>query len=391
MIAPFSFDAPAPITFGEGRLGLIAKDVKRLIGGPSPVLLVADPFLVSSGLCVQAEAPLTDAGYDVMVYSEIRSDTLASSIDAIVALARESGAKCIVAMGGGSTMDASKLAAALAVDGARAESYALGAERLPRQGLPKIAVPTTSGTGSEVTRTSVFSTETKKLWVFGRELAFDLALLDPTVTAGMPASLTAATGIDASVHAIEAATNRKRNPISTAMALSAVRSLRTWLATAIEEPENITARGHVQIAACIAGIAFDVTGVGVAHAIGHAIGENSGVHHGRAVGLALNATMQDAANVVPEAYAGIAAALGADVAGLTDEDAAAKASAAYDAWLREVGLKLSLDDHGLSVSDAGRITDLCFAPQNKIILAADSVDYTPESLEIAVGRMLAAS
>ena len=391
MIAPFRFQAPVPLAYGENRIAGLSDSVERLTGGPRPVVLVADPFLVGSGLAGRAERPLGEAGYDVHLFDAIRSDPLASSVDAIVALARSRNAACVVAMGGGSTMDAAKLAAALAVEGDGAEAYALGARRLPAKGLPRIAVPTTSGTGSEVTRTAVFSTERRKLWAWGKELVFDLAILDPTLTVDMPRHLTAATGIDAAVHAIESITNRSRNPVSTAIALGAVRELRRWLGVAVGEPGNLDARGHVQIAACLAGVAFDVTGVGAAHAIGHAIGERAGVHHGRAVGLALNATMPDTATAAPDAYAGVADALGAEVGGLPAAEAASLAAPAFDAWLREIGLRIALDDHGLSTDDARSIAQLCYEPRNKPILAADSFDYTPERLETAVTRMLAAA
>ncbi|MBN34314.1 MAG: hypothetical protein CMM46_05960 [Rhodospirillaceae bacterium] len=391
MIAPFNFDAPIPLAFGEGRLAKLGRDVTKLAGESARVVLVADPFLIESGLAADAERPLTEAGHAVTVFSDIRSDPLASSIDAIVIACRNSDAGCVVAMGGGSTMDAAKLAAALAVEGDATEAYALGSQPIPRKGLPKIAIPTTSGTGSEVTRTSVFSTDDRKLWAYGNELRFNLALLDPTVTAGMPPHLTAATGIDAAVHAIESATCKRRNPVSSSMALGAVRTLRRWLRIAISEPGNIEARGHVQIAACVAGIAFDVTGVAVAHGMGHAIGELAGVHHGRAVGLALNATMIDSAGAAPEAYAAVADSLGTDVAGLGDAEAAHKAGPAFDAWLREVDLRLSLDDHGLSTADAGRIASLCLKPENKVMVDGDSFAFTHDSLKQAAERMLAAA
>ena len=391
MIAPFRFQAPVPLVFGEDRTAGLPDSVKRLTGGPCPVVLVADPFLVGNGLVRRAERPLGEAGYDVHLFDAIRSDPLASSVNAIVALARSTNAACVVAMGGGSTMDAAKLAAALAVEGDGAEAYALGARHLPKRILPKIAIPTTSGTGSEVTRTAVFSIEREKLWAWGKELPFDLAILDPTLTVDMPPHLTAATGVDAAVHAIESITNRSRNPVSTAIALGALRALRRWLGVAVRKPGDLDARGHVQIAACLAGIAFDVTGVGAAHAIGHAIGEHAGVHHGRAVGLALNATMPDTATAAPDACAGVAEALGAGVAGLPTADAAALAAPAFDAWLREVGLRIALDDHGLSAGDAREIARLCHEPRNRTILAADSFDYTPERLETAVTRMLAAA
>ncbi len=391
MIAPFNFDAPIPLAFGAGRAAKLCRDVSKLAGDETSVVLVADPFLVESGMAAAIETTLGDAGHAVHVFADIRSDPLASSIDALVAHAREVKAGCMVALGGGSTMDAAKLAAALALEGDAAEAYALGVQPVPRKGLPKIAIPTTSGTGSEVTRTSVFSTKDRKLWAWGNQLRFNLALLDPSLTTGMPPHLTAATGVDAAVHAIESATNKRRNPVSSAIALGSVRSLRRWLKVAVDEPENLEARGHVQIAACTAGIAFDVTGVAIAHSIGHAIGELAGVHHGRAVGLALNATMQDSAGAAPQAYAEVAQALGANTEGLSDVEAASRAAPAYDAWLRDVGLRLSLDDHGLSPDDAERIARLCFEPENKVMLESDSFNYTLESLTEASGRMLRAA
>lgn len=389
MPQPFTWNAPVTIAFGENRLEKIGRDVGRLAGENAHVMLVSDPVLARAGLVGRAEAALGGAGHRVTCYAEIRSDPLASSIDDIVALIRREGATCVVALGGGSSMDAAKLAATLARDGDAAESYALGARALPRNGLPKIAVPTTAGTGSEVTRTSVFSTPEHKLWAWGGELLFDLALLDPTLTVGMPPHLTAATGLDASVHAIEAATNRRRNPISSALALGAVRSLRRWLAVAAAEPGNLEARGEVLIAATNAGMAFDVAGLGIAHAIGHALGETAGVHHGRAVALALNATMANGAQAAPDAFAQVAEALGVDTRGMASHEAAAAAPAAYDAWLREVRLKLSLDDHGLGAGDAVRIAALCAEPANKAIMDNDSFAYTPGTIEAAVARILA--
>ena len=252
-------------------------------------------------------------------------------------------------------------------------------------------MPTTAGTGSEVTRTAVFSADGRKLWAWGKELRFDLALLDPELTVGMPAALTAATGIDAAVHAIESATCKRRNPVSTSIALGALRSLRTWLAVAVRQPGNLEARSHVQIAACLAGIAFDVTGVAAAHAIGHAVGEAAGVHHGRAVGLALNATMSDSAQAAPDAYGAVADALGVATQGLDPQAASAAAAPAFERWLRDVGLRLPLDDHGLAPGDAGRIAALCYEPENRVMVEGDSFPFTPATLETAVERMLGAT
>ena len=341
MTNPFNFDAPVPLAFGVERLNKLGRDIERLAGAQCSVTLVSDPGVADAGLVDRTVAVIEGGGHTVRTFTDVRSDPLASSVDAVVDLARRTEARCVVGLGGGSSLDVAKIAAALAVSGGPVETYALGAQPVPSDGLPKIGIPTTAGTGSEVTRTSVFSTEDRKLWAWGNPLRFNLALLDPTLTVGLPAALTAATGVDASVHAIESATTRRRNPVSSSLALGAVRQLRTWLKQAIDEPDDLEARGHVLIAATTAGIAFDVTGVGIAHAMGHAIGEIAGVHHGRAVGLALNATMAGAAEAVPEAYADVAGALGAPIQGLAPEEAAAMAAPAYDAWLRDVGLRIS--------------------------------------------------
>ncbi len=391
MPTPFNFEAPIPLAYGENRIDKLGRDISRLAGDQAHVVLVSDPGVAAAGLVDRACAVLEKSGHGTAVFADIRSDPLANSIDAVVDLARREKAACVVGLGGGSSLDVAKVAAVLATSGEAVETYALGAKPVPKDGLPKIGIPTTAGTGSEVTRTSVFSTAERKLWAWGNELRCDVALLDPTLTVGLPPHLTAATGIDAAVHAIESATNRRRNSISGAIALSAVRMLHRWLKTAVDTPDDLEARGNVLIAATMAGIAFDVTGVAIAHSLGHAMGELAGVHHGRAVGLALNATMPAAAEAVPVVYAQVAEALGAPTAGLGDTEAAALAAPAFDAWLRDTGLKIGLDDHGLSESDAERLARLCFEPENKVMLETDSVDYTPDSLREAAVRLLSAA
>ncbi len=387
----FNFTAPVSLAFGNDRIRKLGRDVKRLAGTDGPVLLVADPVFAKNGLAHQIQTILEESGFESSVYSEIRSDPLATSIDEISGLVRRDRAACIVALGGGSTMDAAKLAACIAPSGENATAFALAEQPLPGNGIPKIAIPTTAGTGSESTRISVFSSAGQKLWAAGDRLRFDSAILDPSLTVGLPPHLTAATGIDAAVHAIESATCRKRNPVTTAIALGAIRLLRRWLTTAVHDGSNIEARGQVQLAATMAGMAIDITGVGIAHCIGHALGEYAGVHHGRAVGLALNATMQDTLTAVPESYAEIADALGAETQNLSANDAAQLAAPAFSAWLRDVELKTTLDDHNLTPSDATAITRLCQEPQNKIMLVADSFAYTPDLLETAVMRVISGS
>ncbi len=384
MPLPFSFTAPVPLAFGDNRLMKVGRDVRRLAGDGAEVLLVTDPVHTGNGLAERAAGALGEAGHGCSVFSDIASDPAAETVDAISEEARSRRTACIVAMGGGSTLDAAKLAACLAPDGRGAVTFALGETPVPAGGLPKIAVPTTAGTGSEVTRTSVFSTGERKLWAWGENLQFNLALLDPLLTLSLPAPLTAATGVDAMVHAIESATCRRRNPVSSAIALGAIRTLREWLPEAVRNPADAQARGHVQIAATLAGIAFDVTGVAVAHAIGHALGHHAGIHHGRAVGLALAATMEHSAEAAADAYSAVAVALGGP-----EGTTALQAPSLYRHFLADAGFDLTLEE--LGEKDVGAITSLCFEPENMVMLKGDAHEFTPDSLSRAVSRMIGAT
>ena len=384
MPLPFSFSAPVPLAFGENRLMKLGRDVGRLAGDGATVLLVTDPVHTGNGLAERAAVVLKESGHDCSVFSDIASDPVASTVDAIADEARSRDAACIVAMGGGSTLDAAKLAGCLAPDGRSSVTFALGETPVPVGGLARIAIPTTAGTGSEVTRTSVFSTPERKLWAWGESLRFDLALLDPLLTVTLPAHLTAATGVDAMVHAVESATCRRRNPASSAVALGAIRTLREWLPEAVHDPANTQARGHVQIAATLAGIAFDVTGVAVAHAIGHALGQHAGIHHGRAVGVALAATMEHSARAAPDAYSAVAAALGGSSGASEGE-----APSLYRRFLADIGFDLTLPE--LGERDAEAITSLCFEPENMVMVKGDAHDVTPDALSKTISRMIAAA
>ncbi len=390
MPGKFTFQAPSRVAFGAGRLAGLGKDVERLAGAGARVLIVTDPGVAP--LAARAEAVLNDAGHAVETFSDVRSDPRAASIDAAAARIREGSIGCVVGIGGGSALDVAKLAAAIASADAPAEHYGLGANPLPRKGVPRICVPTTAGTGSEVTRTSVFTDGAgRKIWAWGEALRADLALLDPELTLGLPAHLTAATGIDALVHAIEGATVRRANPMSDAPCLHAIRLLAGGaLARAVAEPEDIEARGTVLIAACLAGLGFDGTGTGIAHAMGHALGALAGVHHGRAVGVCLDAALGWNAVAAPARHAAVARALGAHCDGLAETEAAAQAAPAYRTILDQVGLPLSLADTGLTPADAERLAALTLAPENAPMCAANCRTVDEADARMLAERLLAA-
>ena len=389
----FSFQSPTHIAFGLGRIDKLGADLARLGGDGAAVLLVSDPGVAEAGLVARVSAVLEDAGLAVATFTDVKSDPLAASADAAAELARGRAARAVVGLGGGSALDIAKLAAALATAEAPAEHYALGANPLPRGGLPRVCVPTTAGTGSEVTRTSVItSADARKLWVWGEGLRADLALLDPGLTLGLPAGLTAATGIDATVHAVEGCTVRRANPLADGYCLQAIRLLAGGaLVRAVEAPDDVEARGTVLLAATLAGIGFDATGTGIAHAMGHALGALAGVHHGRAVGLSLTAALAWNAEAAPTPHAAVARALGAPCDGLDDEAAAALAAPAFADLIAAVGLPVSLEDAGLGEADAGRLAELTMAPENTPMRDANCRDITADGARDIALRVLRAA
>ncbi len=335
----FVLDRIPAITQAEGALDQIGRLAARL-GGGRPVLLVADPGLAPFGIIARAEASLREARLTPLVFTEIQSDPLAAQVDAAAALARRGNAGVVIALGGGSAMDAGKAAAAIAPGEAPAEHYALCANPLPPAPLPKICVPTTSGTGSETTRTSIVTTAAHtKVWLWGEEMKADAVLLDPTLTVGLPAHLTAATGIDALVHAVEAATNANANAGNDVFAHEAIRLVVRHLPAAVATPGDLSARAALQWAAALAGVAIDNAGTAIAHNIGHALASLRPLHHGRAVAVGMLATLPWNVAEDPDGrFAAVARLLGAaDAAGLP---------AAYERLLRGVGIKVSLAGEG---------------------------------------------
>jgi len=326
---------------GAGALeGLGATLAARLPRGAA-ILLLVDPGLRASGLIEAAMAALTGGGNGVIVWDDIQSDPTMAQADAAAALARRERVAGVVAIGGGSAMDVGKTIAAVAPADQPVSHYALCAHPFPAGTLLSVCLPTTSGTGSEATRTAVLAApDHSKVWLWGDELKPSQIVLDPALTVGLPSSLTAATGIDALVHAIEASTNANANVANDLYCHEAIRLVIGNLMRAIEAPADLAARAGMQRAATLAGIGIDNCGTAIAHNIGHALASLRPVHHGRAVGLALRATL--AWNVADDSggrFAAVAAAMG-------EPADAARVPAAFERLLRQCGIKVSLAGEG---------------------------------------------
>ena len=287
-----SFDmgrVPA-VSFGNGRVADTAQVVGDLGGGP--VFLIADAALAELGIAPELANTLNDAGLACTLSAEIVGEPKEALIDRLTEQTRSSGARVVVGLGGGAAMDAAKLVAAIAPSETEARLYALASAPIPKTGLPAIAIPTTAGTGSEVTRTSIVSTNSgAKNWYWSEELMFAHAILDPGLTVSLPPHLTAWTGIDAVAHALEAVTSRRSNAAGQMYGLEALRLLSDALPIAVTQGDDIDARSQVLWASTLAGLALHNCNTHMGHNISQALGSIVRIHHGLATGLALEASL----------------------------------------------------------------------------------------------------
>ncbi|WP_316014364.1 iron-containing alcohol dehydrogenase [Roseobacter sp. HKCCA0434] len=274
-MTPFQFTTTPTIRCAEGASGELAD----LFAGAAHVGVVTDATIRRLGLDVPAMDALRGAGLAVTVFDGVLPDpTEAMLSEACAALA---GCDAVLGLGGGSPLDIAKMVAVrLASDQPLGEMYGVGNVTGGR--LPLVLVPTTAGTGSEVTPISILTTATnEKMGVVSTVLLPDAAVLDPLLTLGLPRSETAATGIDAMVHAIEAFTSRlRKNPLSDMLAEQALRLLGANILTVCERPEDADARGAMLLGSCLAGQAFSNAPVAAVHALAYPLGGQFKVTHG---------------------------------------------------------------------------------------------------------------
>jgi alcohol dehydrogenase class IV len=364
-MSDFDFQSRTRVAFGIGRSKRIAEDVKSISGGNHAVL-VTDPGLVKVGVADEVASALRGLGVEVTLFTDVQSDPTSSSIDEAAAVIRESNTRCVIGLGGGSAMDVAKLASLVAGGEHSTDYYALMANPFAPKRTKTIMIPTTSGTGAEMTSTVVFSNKDKrKVWGWDYDLAPDLAVLDPTLTVALPPHLTAATGLDALIHALEAVAGKRSNAIIQAVGLQAIRMISSSLLKAMINPQDMAARGRLSIGSMFGGMAIEQGGTGIAHCIGHALGTMGRVHHGRAVAIALYHTYEWNIEGNESIHAEIARAMGAVETMTSSIESQAYAGVAfYRNLVAETGLDLSLAELGLTTADSGRLADTMASAEN---------------------------
>lgn len=287
----FSFETAPKIVCEQGGAARLGDFVRGL--GISRLFLVTDAGLIKAGLIDGPLASLTAAGVPVTVYSDVLADPPELSVQAAVDAARKGEVDGVVGFGGGSSLDTAKLVALLArTPQALPDIYGIGLARGPR--LPLIQVPTTAGTGSEVTPISILTTpDHEKKGVVSPLLYPDMALLDSRLTLGLPPAVTAMTGVDAMVHAIEAFTTRlKKNPLSDALAIKALQLLYPNLMAAVNDGRDAQVRENMLLGSLFAGMAFANAPVAAVHALAYPLGGHYHLPHGLSNSLVLGPVLE---------------------------------------------------------------------------------------------------
>lgn len=344
---PFSFYPGPRLISGDGSSARLAELMPE-----GPCLFVTDKDVLGLGLTDVCRAALEEGGREVILFDEVEADPSKETLLAAFELGRRHDVTHVVGFGGGSPMDVAKLAAYLLGSGDDLDSI-WGVDIAKGQRLPLALVPTTAGTGSEATPISVITCEGGvKLAVNSRPLVADWAVLDASLTLGLPAHVTAATGIDAIVHSVEAFTSaRLKNPLSDALAREALRLLSNNLVKAIEEPRNVEARSAMLLGAHLAGLAFANAPVAGVHALAYPLGGIHHLPHGLSNALMLRVVLQHNSEAARELYAELAPILAPECETQGSQARCATLIDRLDNLVLASGLRPRLRDHGIMEGD----------------------------------------
>jgi len=350
------FSCKTEVTFGSGAIRGLGDLVRST--GALKFLLVADAALEKLGIVQSVVANLTAAGLDGKVFTGVEPEPYLDNAEQSATLGREAAAQVVIGIGGGSAMDTAKAAAILMTNDGKAQDY-VGLNLVPKPGVPTVMVPTTAGTGSEVTFTAVFTNrETKAKGGINSEFMFPVkALLDPDLTVPLPPDVTASTGMDALTHAIESVTSRSCSVFTEALAFAAIRLISENLRRAVFHPDDVDAREKMFYGSVLGGMALADAGVGAAHALAYPLGGLYRIPHGLANAVLIPYVMEFNLPAAPEQFAMIARSMGEPIDGVPARTAGALAVDAVAALCEDIGIPSSLSELGIPRSDIPNLVE----------------------------------
>ncbi len=338
---------PTDVHFGFGVYRSLPSHVRSF--GARKVFVVTDPGVRCSGIVDRVTGVLQQEAIDFEIYDQVTADSGSRLICEAVDKLKTAAADLVVGVGGGSALDTAKAVAALATNPGSPLDY-VGLHKVRNRPLPTVAIPTTAGTGSEVSLWSVFTDDDRKLKVAigGVPMYPAVALCDPELTMQLPPALTASTGMDALAHAVECYTNKACQPISGALALKAIELIGTHLRRAALDGRDREARYGMLLASTLAGMAMNPTRLGLAHALAMPLGSwDLKIPHSIAIAVTLPPVMRFNCSAAPERFVDVARALGEPVQGGGTLDSAGRAASAVSALADAIGIPKGLSGYGL--------------------------------------------
>ncbi len=330
-----AFRVPSTIHFGIGAVSEAGGEAKQL--GAKRALLITDRVLASTGTIDPVIESLKASGVETVIFDGVNSEPTTAHVREGATLFLEGECDILIACGGGSPIDVAKAVRVLATNQGAIEDF-MGFNKIGKPGAPLIAIPTTAGTGSEATMVTIITDSSRdvKMLIGSPYLLPGVALVDPSMTVKMPRGLTAATGLDALTHAIEAYVSVKAQPLTDILALSAIKKIGRFLPQAWADPENLEARSETMLGALQAGIAFSNSSVALVHGMSRPIGAYFHVPHGVSNAALLGVVMEFSLMGAPDRYADVAEAMGINTTGMTMMEAAQAGSDTVKSLIRKL-------------------------------------------------------
>ncbi|WP_421234634.1 L-threonine dehydrogenase [Aeromonas enteropelogenes] len=349
-MATFKFYIPAINLMGAGCLQEAAADIKGY--GYRKALIVTDKILNQIGVVTKLTALLAQNGIDSVVFDETKPNPTTSNVEAGLAMIKANGCDCVISLGGGSPHDCAKGIALVAANGGNIKDYE-GVDRSAKPQLPLIAINTTAGTASEMTRFCIITDEARhvKMAIIDKHVTPLMSVNDPELMLAKPAGLTAATGMDALTHAIEAYVSTIATPVTDASAVMAIQLIAKHLRTSVNQGDDLHAREQMAYAQFLAGMAFNNASLGYVHAMAHQLGGFYDLPHGVCNAVLLPHVQAYNAQVSAARLKDVAGFMGVDVSAMSDEQGAAAAIEAIKALARDVKIPAGLEQLGVKVDD----------------------------------------
>jgi len=367
-LGSFVCSMPTKVVFGFDKIDSVGDETKRL--GSHALIVAAAKTMEKTGALARTKDSLEKAGVAVTVFQEVESDPTVTAMDQVAELCHRKGCNVVVGLGGGSAIDFAKGVAVGAAHTGSVLDYMTRvghpSEPITEKTLPIVAIPTTAGTGAEVTAVAVITIPAthEKHGIINPLVMPKVAIVDPGLMLSLPPRLTAGTGFDVFGHAFEAFVSRFTTPFADAVALEALRLVGAYLVPAVREQRSLVARENMAWAATLGGVAIANAGMTVAHGIAQALGGRFHIAHGEAVAFCMPEVMQQMAAARSDRFARVAQVMGMPTQGLTKQECAQACVAGITQLREDVGLDIRYREFGISADDIDRLVEDVFNTQH---------------------------